>query len=641
MTQLVTEFAANDFVPGYAAKAEVAVQSRPSENTPIRLLITGFKTSAGSMTADTITGPVLSASEAATLAGPRSELARAYRAGARRSTDVEVWFGCVEEPSGGAAASARATIGGTWSEPGTIRLYVDGDVLTVEVGASDSTSDVADAIDAKVDAVTTFPCTATVSTATVAFVKAQKGTRGNSSILYVDLTDAPSGLTVTLEPPEADLVSLTAELRSDFIAHIALTTGGVHGGADSGPYTIASAPTTQAECITVLGQLLTAAKAHVQKTSGSVHGASDSTALSALNALTAPTTGAEAVAFANTFKTTFFGASGHSTRTTSSIHGAADSTNTISTANAPTGVVTGDDVTGDGLRFYGGSGQEDVAPLIAAIKAHSKWFKRIAVSSLDTTNLGLWETFEDEQAGPMVKRPSALILSHLGTQSAAQAITRTQLNHEAFGAPWGYDAETPALDIAVVHAVERVLAERNSPGGWNTSYSGTVLPGVKLARDEAKIPSDHATQKTALQNGLSPLVRSESGETVLIRAISTKCQNTDGSDNYGALDVAEFVCVHEVREMLENIWKFYRSLNKHVRDDFVSGEKVVPLVATPLGFARFAAQQLAPLVDERVFEAPASLRATFNRTTKRTQTVVEFTRLALHEQGEGLVRSLV
>lgn len=638
-TQLVSEFAADDFVPFIATRARAAIASSPSANTAMRLLLTGFKTSAGSMTAGTVSSVVTSEAECDALAGVGSELSRMYRAARMRTKDVEMWLGCVAEPSG-VQAFARLTISGTWSEAGSIILYVDGDPLIVEIGASDATTAVATSIDTANALYPSLSYTTAVDGSSVDLTKNNKGTRGNSSTLYVDTTSAPSGLVVTLEPPLGELVTLTAELRADFLAHIVLTTGTVHGAADVEIYAMGAAPTNHATAIARLGQLLVAAKVHVQKTAGGVHGASDSTALSALNALTAPTTGAEAVLFANAFKAAFFGAVGHSTRTTSSIHGAADTTNTIASADATDGAVTGDDVTGSGVRFAGGTGTEDVSTLISAIEADDLWFKRIVVSSLDVTNLGRWEVFADVQNGPMVGKPSALILGHVGTQAAAIAISKTQLNHEAFEVLHGYDWETPAAEFAACHAIDRVLTERAGPEAWNVSYSGSILPGVKPARDKSKRAVAHSTQKAALQNGLTPLTTTAAGETQIVRAIWSRCQNADGSPNYLGLDVAEWTSLQEVRETSANTWKYWRTLNPHVRDDF-GKERSVSAVATPEGWkiALFSAVG-QPMVAARVFESLPTIRAAYNRTTKRIQWELDFTRMALHEQSEAVVTSL-
>ena len=635
MSQLVSEFAADDFVPGIATKARAAVPSSPSANTVMRLLLTGFVASDGTMEAGTISGPVTSEAQASELAGPAGELAQAFRAGRAQSKDLEMWFGAVAEPSG-TKAFATLTISGTWSTAGEIILYVDGKPLIVSIGASEGASDVATTIDTRAAVYPELPYTVAVSGAECTLTKIHPTTRGNSSILYVDTTNAPSGLVVSLEPPLGALLSIVNELRTDLIAHFALTTGSVHGAADTtSDDGIGSAATTHATAIALVNTLRTAYAAHRVMTAGSVHGAADSTNVVSL---AAATTAAEAVLLANDIKAKY---NAHRVLTSGPVHGGSgDTTNVTSAADATDGAVTGDDVTGDGVRFQGGTGTEDVSDLLAAIESDPLWFKRIMVSSLDTTNLGKWEVFADEMNAPLVAKPPGIILAHVGTQSAAQAISKTQINHEAFHPLWGYDAETPPFEIAAAMAVIRTLTERNGPEGWNQSYSNTILKGVSLARDKAKLASDHSTQKSALQNGLSPLTKTAAGEAMVVRAIWSRCQNSDGSPNYLGLDVAEWTCLQEVRELSANTWKFWRTINPHVRDDF-GKEPAVAKVATPSGWKLYHFATVGqPMVAARVFETLPTLRATYNRTTKRIQWELDFARMPLHEQSEGVVTSL-
>lgn len=158
-----------------------------------------------------------------------------------------------------------------------------------------------------------------------------------------------TGCTIVLDPPLAELLTFVNELVDEFEDHIALTSGGVHGAADAGPYTIGATAIDQAGAILRFNQALTAAKLHVVKTSSSIHGAADSVGLSELNAITVPTSGQTLVTAAIAFKDAFFGDgvtvnSGHTLRTVSSIHGAVDATNVI-VADEPTrGTVAAGDV---------------------------------------------------------------------------------------------------------------------------------------------------------------------------------------------------------------------------------------------------------------------------------------------------------
>ena len=68
---------------------------------------------------------------------------------------------------------------------------------------------------------------------------------------------------------------------------------------------------------------------------------------------------------------------------------------------------------------------------------------------------------------------------------------------------------------------------------------------------------------------------------------------------------------------------------------------VVPAVATPTGFRTYLFSQVGrTLVDARCFETLPTLRASFNRITKRIQWELDYTRMPLHEQSEGIVTSL-
>jgi hypothetical protein len=138
--------------------------------------------------------------------------------------------------------------------------------------------------------------------------------------------------------PQTPLVTLVNELRTDLIAHFALTSGSVHGAADATSGTgIGSAATDIATAIVLANQLRTAYEAHRVLTSGSVHGAADAT--NVISAAAA-TTSFGAVALVNEIKADY---EAHRQLTTGSVHGAADATNVISAAAASPGVINAGD----------------------------------------------------------------------------------------------------------------------------------------------------------------------------------------------------------------------------------------------------------------------------------------------------------
>ncbi len=131
------------------------------------------------------------------------------------------------------------------------------------------------------------------------------------------------------------LVLLANNLKAKYEAHRVLTSGSVHGAADTTNDVTAPNATNLATAITLLNDIRTQYEAHRVLTSGSVHGAADST-----NAVSAPAASdlATAIALANDLRTQY---EAHRVLTSGSVHGAADSTNTIT--EDPAGVVTAGD----------------------------------------------------------------------------------------------------------------------------------------------------------------------------------------------------------------------------------------------------------------------------------------------------------
>ena len=138
-----------------------------------------------------------------------------------------------------------------------------------------------------------------------------------------------------LEGLELDLLlDRLVDIRSEFLGHTG-GTGTYHGSLDGGSYTV-EAPVDDATALTCCANLRTHALTHVAKVSGSpaIHGAADSAAVTAITALSNPSTRTEAIAFAEAFAAAFFGTgaadSGHTVRyQLVSVHGAADATNVL------------------------------------------------------------------------------------------------------------------------------------------------------------------------------------------------------------------------------------------------------------------------------------------------------------------------
>ncbi len=132
-------------------------------------------------------------------------------------------------------------------------------------------------------------------------------------------------------PTTADLTALNTlinEIYTDFNAHVILTTGTVHGVADSADVVTIASATNTATRIARMNALRAAYQLHVQKTAGGVHGAADSA-----DVLTSPvcTDDSTCLVLALEFKEKY---NLHIPKTSGGVHGLADGTN-VTTAAAP------------------------------------------------------------------------------------------------------------------------------------------------------------------------------------------------------------------------------------------------------------------------------------------------------------------
>lgn len=124
--------------------------------------------------------------------------------------------------------------------------------------------------------------------------------------------------------PSLDLaILLVNDLKVQYEAHRVLTTGGVHGAADSTNVVTSSDATDLASAITLANDIKTQYNAHRVLTAGSVHGAADTTnVVSSADA----TTLATLITLVNEIRVDY---EAHRVLTSGGVHGAADSTNVV------------------------------------------------------------------------------------------------------------------------------------------------------------------------------------------------------------------------------------------------------------------------------------------------------------------------
>lgn len=145
-------------------------------------------------------------------------------------------------------------------------------------------------------------------------------------------------------PTTSDLTALNTLINeefTDFNAHVVLTTGSVHGAADSADVVSAGTyptATNTATRVARMNALRAAYNLHVVKTAGGVHGAADT-----VDSITAPVCSDDSscLVLALEFKTKY---NLHIAKTAGSVHGLADSTNAVTSPTPTAGALIEGDI---------------------------------------------------------------------------------------------------------------------------------------------------------------------------------------------------------------------------------------------------------------------------------------------------------
>ncbi len=219
-------------------------------------------------------------------------------------------------------------------------------------GTSTPVIDAATDPDDDYEAQIVFTTGGTVGTAGIKYRTSLDGGRTQSAVAALGTATSiviptPAGVVrVDLQAPTAPIIALANDLRTQFLAHIAYTTGSVHLHADAtSGVGVPVAATTLATAINLLNHIRTGYEAHrvnVGAGGSQVHLAADN-----VDTITAPvaTDADTARALANDLKTKF---AAHEANTTA--HTIADAVNVVTAASAPA-ANTGTIVAGDVVTF--------------------------------------------------------------------------------------------------------------------------------------------------------------------------------------------------------------------------------------------------------------------------------------------------
>lgn len=276
-------------------------------------------------------------------------------------------------------------------------------------------------------------------------------------------------------------------------------------------------------------------------------------------------------------------------------------------------------VTGDGLHFTSGSGTEDVTTLLAVLKPGT--YARVAFAQNDATNAALWEAHFNFKAGVLEGRLEHGLTAVNGTLSAANSLATVTLNAERVQLLWLLNSESHPSEVAAVFGAIRTVTEQSDP---SADYDGKVLPGVapQAARaDWATL----ATQISALDNGITPIVTTANQEVQVVRSIVTHCLN-GATPDYRILDTYQAVTPDYMRNDVALYWTtVFRPQNPKVNSDPAPEERDRPSgVATPSSWTAAIVSRLR-LAEDNLFVTNVDTNMPFSEfdpVAKRIMSVV-------------------
>jgi phage tail sheath gpL-like len=196
-----SQIPANIKVPLYWVEVDPSKAGLPQLN--LRALMVGTMIAPGDAAAD-VPIAIGSQAQADQHFGQGSELSRMFKAYYANNFANEVWGLPVKEPVGAAAAHSTITVASAPTDAGTIHLYIAGEHVPINVGATDTTDQIATAIGDAINEAFDLPVDATVATNVVTLTALWKGVGGNE--IQVGLNyygtiggeQLPPGLALTL-----------------------------------------------------------------------------------------------------------------------------------------------------------------------------------------------------------------------------------------------------------------------------------------------------------------------------------------------------------------------------------------------------------------------------------------------------------
>ena len=184
-------------VPYFAVQLNYAAGPIEGQGALDCLLI-GLPGTGGNIVNDSEIRQVFQQSDVDDAVRPGSQLSRMGKAAfAAVPSGANIYIAAVSEPAG-AAATFTGTVTGAWSAAGSIKLTIAGVDINVTIGATDTIGNVATNIANAMSSKPDLPFVGSPAAGVVTGTCVSKGAQGNSWIIAVDVSLAPTGFVFAL-----------------------------------------------------------------------------------------------------------------------------------------------------------------------------------------------------------------------------------------------------------------------------------------------------------------------------------------------------------------------------------------------------------------------------------------------------------
>lgn len=224
--------------------------------------------------------------------------------------------------------------------------------------------------------------------------------------------------------------------------------------------------------------------------------------------------------------------------------------------------LTGGTATASGIvPFTGGAGSDSLTTALSNL--FSSRFHRIASGPNAASHLAAWKVQVNLKAAASERRVEH-VMCVTNTSTQPTSLATVTCNDGRLFVGYSYGVEEHPSRLAAKIATIRAIAESSDPG---TPYVWTTLPGTPPVRDVRDVMSN-STQDALLNSGITPITALPSGQTGIVRGITTYCKTAGGTFDYRVLDISAQAVPDEIADEIETDWQLNIAGNyTKVRDE--------------------------------------------------------------------------